>query len=406
MRRTTTTTTTRRRRRRGERWNTYIWTYYTIVFSTFMFRWRITKATELEFVPLRKAAENISNFTMGAAGPVSLLYNESNVTYQNTLIQNYGLTTAENACKWASTEPQEGTFAFSGCTAVQKFCENNKLKFRGHNLCWGKYNPAWLTSLNASEKKLALQYHIKSIVTHYNDSAVAWDVVNEAIGDSIFVSSDVDRDLAKTDVKLRNAIANGEELLKEDYRDSNPWGFKTSDWYPDVPNFVWIAFSAARAAAPPGVKLFYNDYAIADANSDKAKRVYALVKNLTAMGLIDGVGLQMHVQAGWETEHGDGLSSTLHMYEKLGLEVHITEMDVTNEPRDDNAQAKTYVDSLSRCVASSICTNFETWGFTDAHTWKGTEENPLPFNTSLLPKTAAKEMSAFLQNYSKGLNVN
>ena len=35
------------------------------------------------------------------------------------------------------------------------------------------------------------------------------------------------------------------------------------DRYPDVPDYVDFAFITARAAAPEGVKLFYNDYDVA-----------------------------------------------------------------------------------------------------------------------------------------------
>ena len=46
--------------------------------------------------------------------------------------------------------------------------------------------------------------------------------------------------------------------------------------YPDVPDFVWVAFKAARAAAPKGVKLFYNDYSINNFDRAKSTRVYAI----------------------------------------------------------------------------------------------------------------------------------
>ena len=46
--------------------------------------------------------------------------------------------------------------------------------------------------------------------------------------------------------------------------------------YPDVPDFVWVAFKAARAAAPKGVKLFYNDYSINNFDRAKSTRVYVM----------------------------------------------------------------------------------------------------------------------------------
>ena len=48
--------------------------------------------------------------------------------------------------------------------------------------------------------------------------------------------------------------------------------------YPDVPDFVWVAFKAARAAAPKGVKLFYNDYSINNFDRAKSTRVYVSIR--------------------------------------------------------------------------------------------------------------------------------
>ncbi len=319
------------------------------------------------FVPLREAAKGIERVRIGAASPASLLANATSA-YAKTMAQNYDLTTAENACKWGATEKSRGKFSFDECDAVRDFAHNHNMSFRGHNLCWGHYNPDWLKTLSPSEKRTALIEHIEAVVKHYGASPVAWDVVNEAISDK---------------------------------ECDNPWCFKASDWYPDVPDFVYAAFETARKAAPRGVKLFYNDYSIANANSAKAKRVLNLVKNLTASRVIDGVGLQMHVSRGWENQNGnsDGLIKTMEQYRQLGIEVHITEMDVKNpEPRDDAAQTKTYVAALSACLNSTACTNFETWGWEDGHTWIGTSEHPLPFDKGFLPKKAALALSEALLN--------
>ena len=127
---------------------------------------------------------------------------------------------------------------------------------RGHNLCWHTENPSWLTNggFNASELRTILQEHIHAVVTHYGARALAWDVVNEAL-------------------------------------DSN--GLKSSPpWYPAVPDYIDIAFRAARKAGGPGVKLFYNDYSAEGMNS-KSDQVYKLVSGMQARGVpIDGVGLQ------------------------------------------------------------------------------------------------------------------
>jgi endo-1,4-beta-xylanase len=56
----------------------------------------------------------------------------------------------------------------------------------------------------------------------------------------------------------------------------------------------------------------------------------------------------------------------------LGLEVHITELDV-RLPDDTAAslaaQAQAYKDLINVCLAQKACTAFQTWGFTDKYSW-------------------------------------
>ena len=59
---------------------------------------------------------------------------------------------------------------------------------------------------------------------------------------------------------------------------------------------------------------------------------------------------------------------------------------------------------LQACLASPMCKSFETWGFTDLHTWlwswnnpKHVDMQPLPFDVRYAPKPALGEMLAVLQ---------
>ena len=93
-------------------------------------------------------------------------------------------------------------------------------------------------------------------------------------------------------------------------------------------------------------------------------------------------------------------SSSSERYGKLGLQVHITEMDVkcpdpcTAEKLEQQAEA--YDTMLRACLAHpGVCTSFETWGFTDAYTWLTGSRcpaeacHPLPFDEHYAPKRAA-----------------
>ena len=79
-------------------------------------------------------------------------------------------------------------------------------------------------------------------------------------------------------------------------------------------------------------------------------------------------------------------------YEPLGIEVHLTEVDVgcaTGKRQyekgfvveagkqceawgevEEQKQAEVYSALLQACLDSPACKNFETWGFTDEHTWR------------------------------------
>ena len=86
---------------------------------------------------------------------------------------------------------------------------------------------------------------------------------------------------------------------------------------------------------------------------------------------------------------------------KLGLDVHVTEMDVIcGTGCSLEQQAAVYRSVLAICLAQPACKNFETWGFTDRYTWRGQSARPLPFDASMRPKPAATAMLAELRNVS------
>jgi len=139
---------------------------------------------------------------------------------------------------------------------------------------------------------------------------------------------------------------------------------------------------------------------------------------------IDGVGLQAHLSlapaaeedGAWFSDDVKGRSrapeteadvravaANIARYGKLGLQVHITELDVKCPspcPASRLAQqADVYGMMLRACLANpGVCTSFETWGFTDKYTWlvgnrcPTTECHPLPFDEMYASKPAAERM--------------
>jgi endo-1,4-beta-xylanase len=110
----------------------------------------------------------------------------------------------------------------------------------------------------------------------------------------------------------------------------------------------------------------------------KSDAIYAMVRDFRQRGVpIDGVGLQMHIS----NLHVDvaSISANIKRLTDLGVQVHITEMDVSlavdakgnASPDDLQRQADIYRKIAAACLAYRGCTAIQTWGFTDKYSWIG-----------------------------------
>ncbi|MGH9405989.1 MAG: endo-1,4-beta-xylanase [Terriglobia bacterium] len=324
---------------------------------------------------LRQTADRIGLLVGTAVNPT--LFSHS--AYAATLGREFNMIEPENVMKWATIEPARGVFRFAPGDEVVAFAEAHGMKVRGHNLLWGIYNPAWVSRGNFTPNDLRqiMRNHILTEVRHYKGKVFAWDVVNEAF-------------------------------------DQNG-GLKHSIWY-DRPGiglaqqgteYIAQAFRWAHEADPAAL-LFYNDYAAEGLNA-KSDAIYGMVKDFRQRGVpIDGVGLQMHL-------HGPGqapasLEKNIRRLAKLRVQVHITEMDVAlpiaargeaANQEDLDRQAATYKRVAAICAREPACTAFQTWGFTDKHSWipgstHGKKGAALIFDANYHPKPAFRAiLSAF-----------
>ena len=264
-----------------------------------------------------------------------------NPEYARTLGQQMNLVVAENAMKFAATEPGPSHFNFCQADAVVRFAQANGMKVRGHNLVWHQSLPAWVTAGKYTPNDAAkiLQEHIQTVVEHFRGKVLAWDVVNEAIAYSA------------------------------------PYGAQPSYWLNQLGSgYVEQAFRWAHAADPQ-VKLFYNDTG-GEGLGAKSDAVYNLVAGLVSRGVpIHGVGLEMHVDLNHAPTPAD-VSANIRRLGRLGLEVQITEMDVRlpvsasgPSTADLIAQANVYTGIAGACLENSNCTGLLTWGVSDANSW-------------------------------------
>jgi len=150
--------------------------------------------------------------------------------------------------------------------------------------------------------------------------------------------------------------------------------------------------------ADPHALLFYNE-AEGEGLNRKSDAIYTMVKDFKRLGIpIDGVGLQMHISLADADIPGiaANISANIARLTALGVQVHITELDVSL-PLDSSGsgasgrpvrQADVYRAIVRACLNSAGCTAIQTWGFTDKYSWigshsRGARGQALPFDRGL-----------------------
>jgi endo-1,4-beta-xylanase len=303
-------------------------------------------------------------------------------TYAALVADQFNVIVPENVMKFDQVEPSRGTFRFTDADAVVAFAQAHQQVVRGHCLLWHRQS-GWLfddagtlvSGVAAADLPAILQEHVTTVVEHFKGQVAYWDVVNEAIADDQAAGLSVE-------ASLRNAA----------------W----ARYYPRAAGekkYKWIedAFRAAHAA-DPDAKLFYNEYGDEGLNGwgHKSDYTYALVKQLLADGVpVHGVGMQMHVDtSGYPLN--DHFAENVKRFTDLGLEVHVTELDVKVTTGGLEAQKAVYQGLLEAALANPGVTAFLTWGLDDGHSWL-TSGSPLPFDASYGAKPAFYGLQAALQ---------
>jgi endo-1,4-beta-xylanase len=278
--------------------------------------------------------------------------------YADTLRSVYQSLTPEIEMKMDTVQPERGRFNFAPADRIVAFAKANGMRVRGHTLVWGKQLPPWLEqgSWTAGELKQILVNHIQAEVRHFRSSVRQWDVVNEPIADD------------------------GSGRLEPNL------------WYRIIgPDYIAIALRAAHRANP-AAKLFINEFNT-DRNGVKVDALLGLVKRLKAQRVpLNGIGFQAHVRLDWYPSTQE-LMKIMRRFTRLGLRVEVTELDVplgASAPLDGllAAQARVYAQIGSACRQVTACDGITTWGFTDASTWLGTDQRPLPFAADYTPTPA------------------
>lgn len=303
------------------------------------------------------------------------------------ILTHFNSITAENAMKMGPIHPQQNFYNWKDADSIVAFAHTNKIKIRGHTLCWHEQTPKWLFK-DKNEKQVSrdtllnrLRDHIHTVVKRYKGKIYAWDVVNEAIDDD-------------SQKFLRN-----------------------SEWLKIIgEEYIEKAFQYAHEADPDAL-LFYNDYNTE--RPEKRERIFKLLQKLIQKGVpIHGVGLQGHWSLYEPSE--DELNSAITQFASLGLQVQITELDVSvykwekNQRELKPGENQGYTAELEKLQSAKYkqifnilrnhkkhITSVTFWNVSDRSTWldnypvTGRKNYPLLFDTNYQPKKAFWEVVKF-----------
>jgi len=267
--------------------------------------------------------------------------------YAQIVGSEFSVLEPENAMKFGPLHPRPDSdpnpFDFADADKLVAFAKAHKMKVRGHTLVWHAQTSRWVGQANFTPDKLAetLHNHINTVVKHFKGKVYAWDVVNEAFNDNGTMRSSLWFD--KPGIGF---AGKGPEFIEQSLR--------------------W-AHEADRR-----VKLFYNDYS-AETENKKSDAIYAMAKDFKARGVpLTGIGFQMHLDQSFNSEAVDSVRRNFDRFAKLGLEIHVTEMDVRvrdNSEASLTFQANLYRDIAAICSQQKACKLLQVWGLTDKHSW-------------------------------------
>ena len=322
-------------------------------------------------------------FPVGAAVPGSIFERPAalraireqyaSLTCENDMKPEALLDEAENRREPARYD-RAPALCFDRARRTLNFAKENGIGMRGHTLVWHNQTPRWFFAQNYSsspdapladrETMLArLEGYIKGVLgfvqEEYPGVVYAWDVVNEAIDGGA----------------LRSSL-----------------------WTETVgADFVVQAFRFARKYAAAGVSLFYNDY---DTFLPEKREAICetILKPLLAEGLVDGMGMQSHLQL--EEPKAEDYRAAVRRYGALGLQLQVTELDVFTPDTSEAAMERLALRYRSifsilleeKKAGAANVTGVTFWGVQDEESWltgfRRQPCRPLLFERGFRPKTA------------------
>ena len=288
---------------------------------------------------------------------------------------------------WGYVAKRRGEYDYSRQQGTLSFVDTHAMKITGAHLLWHESTPEWFkaTGDRAAAEQMVRE-HIEAIGRHFAGRIYSWNVVNEGINP----------------------------------REGTPGGLRMTPYLAKLgPEYLDLAFHAARAA-DPGALLVYNEYNLEqDRSEDEAKRraVLDLLDSLKRRKApVDAIGLQAHLNLKDFRFQPELYRNFLKELAARGVKILITELDVLDAslppdvPQRDQTVADTYARYLETALDEPAVTALVTWGLSDRFTWltprhserfgrpDGLPNRPLPFDEEYRPKPAYRAILKALES--------
>lgn len=264
--------------------------------------------------------------------------------YPDIVTGQYSFVTIDGGgSHFSEIHPAPNKYDFSRTDKMVEFAKQHNMPVQFHHLVWGDdyVLPDWLTKGNYTKAQLLniLHDHVTTIVKRYKGRIKEYSTVNEAFTEQQHIYG------------LENWWA--DHLGGMGYID-------------DV--FKWAH------QADPGAKLLLNDFQNETINQ-YSDAMLAYLKSAKSRGVpIDGIGMQMHLNAAYPRTKQDVIAS-MRRFKSIGVPVYITEFDINTNKVKANNDYKQQLESqinkamVGACIESKACVSFTVFGITSKNSF-------------------------------------
>lgn len=295
-----------------------------------------------------QAAAAAKGLTYGCEVPFHRF--DATPAYRQAVARECGILVCGTEMKMEEVLPAPGKTDFARGDAILRFARGNGQRMRGHTLVWHAALPPWVGPLlgraSAVQAEDFMRRWIETVAGHYRGQIVAWDVVNEILGNE----SDPDRG----------------------------GGLRDSPWLASIgPGYVDLAFRILHETDPAAAGTWNEDAVEQGVPWMEAKRTKVL-RRLEAMrsrGVpIRRFGLQSHLTSTIPIDQGQ-LRRFLREIGQMGLGIEITELDIDDRafPSDVATRDRMVADYARRyldvVLDEPACLDVLTWDIYDPDTW-------------------------------------